>query len=79
MSDELEEFAADLARSSWDAFSRLQQSLGSSISAEWEDGRMKTVVELRNMATDGDRAIRKRAFEKELGCWKSTKKRSPRP
>ena len=66
MSDELEEFAADLARSSWDAFSRLQQSLGSSISAEWEDGRMKTVVELRNMATDGDRAIRKRAFEKEL-------------
>lgn len=66
MSDELEEFATDLARSSWDAFTRLQQSLGSSISAEWEEGVMKTVVELRNMATDSDRAIRKKAFEKEL-------------
>ncbi|MFA7559978.1 MAG: M3 family metallopeptidase, partial [Sphaerochaeta sp.] len=66
MSDELEEFAADLGRSSWDAFTRLQQSLGSSISTEWEEGEIKTVVELRNMATDPDRSIRAKAFEKEL-------------
>ena len=66
MSDELEEFAADLGRSSWDAFTRLQQSLGSSISTEWEEGEIKTVVELRNMATDPNRSIRAKAFEKEL-------------
>lgn len=66
MSPEMEDLAADLARSGGDAFSRLQQAMGSAISAEWGDEGPKTVVELRNMASDKDREVRRRAYESEI-------------
>ena len=70
MNPALEDLASDLARSGTDAFSRLQEAMSSSISTEWEEGVSKTVVELRNEAFNADRAIRQKAFEKELSIWK---------
>lgn len=70
MTSELEDLANNLARSGTDAFARLQEAMGSSISIDWGDGTTKTVVELRNEAYSADRAVRKRAFEKELELWK---------
>ncbi len=73
MSVEMEELAADLSRSGADAWSRLQESLSSNASAVWDEssGERKTVVELRGMAHDPDRATREKAFRKEIECWKS--------
>ncbi|NMA23021.1 MAG: M3 family oligoendopeptidase, partial [Spirochaetales bacterium] len=71
MSVELEDLAADLARSGGDAFGRLQQALGSAISAEWGEEGPKTVVELRNMASDKDREVRRRAYEIEVKLFES--------
>lgn len=67
-----EALAADLGRSGGDAWSRLQESVSSTASAIWneETGEKKTVIELRAMAYDGSREIRKRAYEKELEIWK---------
>jgi oligoendopeptidase F len=73
MRSDMEELAADLSRSGADAWSRLQESLSSNASAPWEEetGERKTVVELRGIAYDPDRAKRERAFRKELACWES--------
>ena len=77
MSPEMEDLAADLARSGGDAFSRLQQAMGSAISTEWGEEGPKTVVELRNMASDKDRELRRRAYESEVRSSKPTKSPSP--
>ncbi len=71
MTSELEDLACDLARSGTDAFSRLQEAMGSSIHTQWDEHTEKTVVQLRSEATNADRSIRKRAFEKELALWKA--------
>ncbi len=71
MDSAMEDLAADLARSGTDAFSRLQEAMGSSLTTEWEDGTVKTVVQLRNEASNPDRTLRKLAFEKELALWKA--------
>lgn len=69
MSPEEESLAADLNRSGADAWGRLQEAVLSSASAPW-DGAAKTVVELRSLAFDPDRSVRKRAYEAELEVWK---------
>ena len=67
-----EALAADLGRSGGDAWSRLQESISSTASTVWneETGERKTVIELRAMAFEGNREIRKRAYDKELEIWK---------
>ncbi len=71
MSEELEDLANDLARSGTDAFSRLQEALSSSVATEWDEKGEKTVIELRNLAFDPNRNVRKKAFEKEVQIWKT--------
>ena len=58
MSEREEALAAELARSGENAWSRLQETLSSSI----RDGE-KTLTELRSLAFSPDRAVRKDAFE----------------
>jgi pepF/M3 family oligoendopeptidase len=72
MDQALEELASDLQRSGGDAWGRLQESISSNLSMPWDEvgGERKTVVELRNMAEDPDRAVREKAFRKELEAWK---------
>ncbi len=65
MDSELEALASDLGRSGTDAFSRLQEAMGSSIQSQG-----KTVVQLRNEASSADRDVRKLAFEQELSLLK---------
>ncbi len=68
-----ETLAADLSRSGADAWSRLQETISAGLDAAWqeEDGTevRKTVVELRALAFHRDRAVRRRAWEKELAAW----------
>lgn len=73
MAPELEDLAADLGRSGADAWSRLQESILANTSAVWDEatGERKTMVELRNLAYDPDRAVREKAYRLELGIWKS--------
>lgn len=71
MSADLEDLAADLARSGADAWSRLQEALSSTATGPWTDGEPKNVVALRNLAYDPDRGVRERAYRAELAAWKS--------
>lgn len=73
MPPELEDLAADLSRSGADAWSRLQEQITASLSAIWnaETGERKTFVELRNLAYDPDRTVRRRAWELETSLLKS--------
>jgi len=68
-----ESLVADLARSGADAWSRLQETLSSTLTVVWDDETQETksVVELRALAYDPDRDVRRRAWEKELEAWKS--------
>jgi oligoendopeptidase F len=87
MAPELEELAADLARSGGNAWGRLQETVTSAASAVWRPAggpasggpasggpasgaaaeERKTLVELRNLAYDPDRAVREKAYRLELG------------
>lgn len=68
---EMEELAADLARSGAELWSRLQDSIGATLSTEWQPtGERKTVVQLRSLAHHPDRAVRRKAFEEELSLWR---------
>jgi pepF/M3 family oligoendopeptidase len=71
MSAAEENLAADLARSGADAWSRLQETISANLSATWdeESGEEKTVVQLRGLAFDPDRSVRKKAYEAELAAW----------
>ncbi len=71
MGEAEEALAADLSRSGTDAWSRLQEAVSSSASAPWDETGSKTVIELRSLATNPDRKIRKKAFDQELGVWKT--------
>jgi oligoendopeptidase F len=78
LSLEMEELAADLARSGAELWSRLQDSIGATLSTEWRgpgasgDGapERKTVVQLRSLAHHRDREVRRKAFEEELALWR---------
>lgn len=73
MSPAEESLAADLSRCGGDSWERLQESLSSNLSWQWDEatGERKTVTELRSLAMNPDRSIRARAFEKELEAWRS--------
>ena len=71
MSADEEDLAADLSRSGADAWSRLQESISSTLSVPWDESGTKTVVELRSLAHDADRSVREKAYELEIGAWKS--------
>ncbi len=71
MPPESEDLAYDLARSGSSAWSRLHSQISSSLKTEWEDGESKTVTELRALGSHSDREVRKKAWKKELECWKS--------
>ncbi|MCE5255999.1 MAG: M3 family oligoendopeptidase [Spirochaetaceae bacterium] len=73
MSPEMEDLAEDLSRSGADAWSRLQETVSSNAGAVWDEatGERKTVVELRNLAYSPDRNVRAKAYNLELGIWKS--------
>ena len=66
-----ENLAADLSRTGADAWGRLQETISSTLSTEWEPGVAKTVVQLRAMAFDPSRDVRQKAYKKELALWKS--------
>jgi pepF/M3 family oligoendopeptidase len=73
MPAELEALAAELSLSGADAWGRLQESLSANASALWDEGsgERKTIVELRNLAYSGDRALREKAYRLELEAWES--------
>lgn len=71
MSPAEEDLAADLSRSGGSAWSRLQETLSSSLKSEWNEKETKTVTQLRLMGSDPDRSIRQKAWKKELQCWES--------
>ena len=75
MSPELEDLAADLTRSGGDAWARLQESATSAARTVWDagNGERKTLVELRSLAFDADRAVREKAYRLELGICDSLK------
>lgn len=70
LSEELESLAADLNRSGSDAFSRLQEALSSNLATTWDEGEIKSVIQLRSLAFDSDRTVREKAFKAELELWK---------
>ncbi len=73
MTPDEEAIAADLARSGGDAWERLQETISSTLQVVWDagTGEKKTVTQLRTLARDKDREIRKQAWKKELGAWKT--------
>lgn len=72
MSAAEEDLAADLLRPGGDAWGRLQEAVSSTISVTWDEksGEKKSAVQLRGLAYDPDRGVRKKAYELELGAWK---------
>lgn len=66
-----ENLAADLGRAGGDAWGRLQETISSNLTVPWTAKENKTVIELRSLATDKSRAVRKKAYQKELDAWKS--------
>ena len=73
MSEAEEQLAADLNRSGTDAWGRLQEAISSTADVLWdtEKGVRKTVIQLRSLAFEADRKVRKRAYDAELAVWKS--------
>lgn len=71
MSPDEESLAADLMRPGADAWGRLHGTISSNLTWPWEGDERKTVVQLRSLAMDPSREIRRKAYEKELEAWKS--------
>jgi pepF/M3 family oligoendopeptidase len=73
MSPEMEDLAADLARSGGDAWGRLQEAVSSTAQGMWDaaTGERKTVTALRELAHDPDRCVRERAFNAEIEAWRA--------
>ncbi len=73
MAEDLEDLAADLNRSGGEAWGRLQQAVSSHLSVVWdpETGEKKTMVELRQAASDPERLIRQKAWKLEIEAWKT--------
>ena len=74
MSQGEEDLAADLTISGGSAFGKLHADLSSQIIAhvEKQPGEFEDlpISEVRNLAMDADRSVRKRAFEAEIEAWK---------
>jgi len=73
-----ESLAADLSRSGGEAWSKLQQQISSDLSTEWKNpltqkSETKTVTELRALAFDPEREVRKSAFQQEIKLWESVR------
>ncbi|MBR4797549.1 MAG: M3 family oligoendopeptidase, partial [Spirochaetia bacterium] len=66
MSEGEEALAQEMKAAGGDAWGRLQEAVSSSLSG---DG--KSITELRNLAFDKSRSVRKKAYEAELAAWKS--------
>ncbi len=73
MSPSEESVAADLARSGSSAWGRLQEQMTSTADCLWDEatGERTTLVDLRSLAHDADRAVREKAFRKELEICRS--------
>ncbi|MDR0567626.1 MAG: M3 family oligoendopeptidase [Spirochaetaceae bacterium] len=73
MAPELEDLANDLSRSGGDAWSRLHESISSTVQVLWNPatGERKTVTALRDLAHNPDRNVREQAYKAELAAWKS--------
>jgi oligoendopeptidase F len=71
MSPQEEELAADLARSGADAWSRLQETVSSTLQVRWQRRASRTMVDLRGLAHDPDRSVREMAFRKEIRAWRT--------
>ncbi|MGB3330652.1 MAG: M3 family oligoendopeptidase [Thermomicrobiales bacterium] len=68
-----EDLAADLTLSGGSAFGRLQEDISSQITATIDrDGEPQVlpISEIRTLATDSDRAVRKAAYDAEIAAWK---------
>ena len=66
MSEAEEALAQEMKAAGGDAWGRLQEAVSSSLSG---DG--KSITELRNLAFDKSRSVRKKAYKAELAAWKS--------
>ena len=66
LSDAEEALAQELKAAGGDAWGRLQEAVSSALEQEG-----KSITELRNMAFDKSRAVRKKAYEAEINAWKS--------
>ncbi len=66
LSEAEESLAQELKAAGGDAWGRLQEAVSSALTA---DG--KSITELRNLAFDKSRTVRKKAYEAELAAWKS--------
>ena len=66
LSEAEESLAQELKAAGGDAWGRLQEAVSSALTA---DG--KSITELRNLAFDKSRSVRKKAYEAELEAWKS--------
>jgi oligoendopeptidase F len=75
MSQAQEELAADLSRSGADLWSRLQEAVSSQTEVLWDEksGKKKTLIQLRALAHDPDRQVRKKAYVLELSAWETVK------
>ena len=75
LNSEMTELASDLMRNGSTLFSKLQDSISSSASVAFTEDdskkEMKTVTELRALLGSEDRALREKAFNLELGIWKT--------
>ncbi|MFP4363200.1 MAG: M3 family oligoendopeptidase [Spirochaetia bacterium] len=69
----LENLGADLSRPGGDAWSRMQESISSTLACTWdeESGEQKTINELRGLAFHSDRDVREKAYIHEIELWKS--------
>jgi len=74
MEAELEELAADLARSGSSAWTRLHAELLANAHATWIDGSQQTVTMLRSLAHHPERSVRKAAFLAECAALKPHRK-----
>ncbi|MCC7025112.1 MAG: hypothetical protein IT338_19930, partial [Thermomicrobiales bacterium] len=74
MSEPEESLAAEMAPSAGSAWGRLHGNLTSQISAPVDldgEARRLPMSEIRNLAMDPDRGVRRRAWEAELAAWEA--------
>ena len=69
LSTELEVMLAKLRQTGSSSWGRLQSLLTSTLDVEY-DGKIITLSEVRNLATDKDPEVRKKAYEAELNAYK---------
>ena len=68
LSDDVEEMISAMDMTGGSAWGQLQSFLTSVVRVEYE-GKTVTLSEIRNLAYDGDAAVRKAAYEAEIACY----------